>query len=100
MLKIYFLLIDGIFMYNMNLKSNKVPSDFLFSNSDLNDYIHIIQWIKGNNFNKEEIQEKKQFLRVYQVYTPISISVQNNSKEKQITFALLVKLQKIKIFIL
>ena len=52
------------------------------------------------NFNKEEIQEKKQFLRVYQVYTPISISVQNNSKEKQITFALLVKLQKIKIFIL
>lgn len=77
-----------------------MASDFLFSNSDLNDHIHIIQWIKENNFNKEEIQEKKQFLRVYQVYTQISIPVQNNSKEKQITFTLLVKLQKIKIFIL
>lgn len=68
-----------------------MASDFLFSNSDLNDYSHIIQWIKGNNFNKEGIQEKKQFMRVYQVYTPISILVQNNSKEKQITFTLLVK---------
>ena len=60
-----------------------MASDFLFSNSDLNDHIHIIQWIKGNNFNKEEIQEKKQFLRVYQGYTQMSIPVQNNSKEKQ-----------------
>ena len=51
-----------------------MASDFLFSNTDLNDHIHIIQWIKGNNFNKGNTRKETVSKSVPSLYSNLNFS--------------------------